>query len=117
MVAKDTDGLSAPSDTEARRPVAAEQLTSLGGRTPAVKSRKESAQSPEMWRSLDEYADVQSFRERIEHEFPRYAPSEWEDESSNDSSAVPSCRVVTASILRERFLSGVLKSMTRLVLK
>ena len=41
--------------------------------------------APQMWRSLDELADTEEFRELVQNEFPRYAPQEWDDTTSRRS--------------------------------
>jgi molybdopterin-containing oxidoreductase family iron-sulfur binding subunit len=38
--------------------------------------------TPEVWRSLEELADSPELRTLVGNEFPRYAPSEWEDDTS-----------------------------------
>jgi len=60
-------------------------LTSIGMRQApakevdlaAVRARLANSSGKEYWRSLDELADTQEFRELIEREFPRQAPASW----------------------------------------
>src|SRR5262249_29674390 len=44
----------------------------------AIRTRLQTAQGPEYWRSLEELADSQAFQEFVQREFPQQA-SEWHD--------------------------------------
>ena len=63
------------------------QLISLQGirseKTPSEAAGTRPADLP--WRTLDELAESEHFEEVVANEFPRYAPSEWEDGPSRRS--------------------------------
>ncbi|REJ84162.1 MAG: 4Fe-4S dicluster domain-containing protein [Acidobacteria bacterium] len=90
MVAKDLDGREAAERTpepRQERPTRAAGVTLTvldddrvaSAATTVDGDQHREPEGQRMWRSLEEYADAEALRERIESEFPRYAPSEWDD--------------------------------------
>jgi molybdopterin-containing oxidoreductase family iron-sulfur binding subunit len=66
-----SDAATSEDTVEASRPTVA-----------AARARIAEQGAPELWRSLDELAAAPEFRAMVDNEFPRYAPSEWEDGAS-----------------------------------